>query len=40
MTKKITEEQLAILNEAFPVATESSRPSYPRFGMLVVKTRK
>lgn len=34
MTKKITEEQLAILNDAFPVATESSRPSYPRFGML------
>jgi len=34
MTKKITEEQLAILNDAFPVASESSRPSYPRFGML------
>lgn len=34
MTKKITEEQLAILNDSFPVASESSRPSYPRFGML------
>ena len=34
MTKKITEEQLAILNDAFPVASDSTRPSYPRFGML------
>lgn len=31
---KLNEAQLAILNEAFPVAAESNRQSYPRFGML------
>lgn len=34
MTKKLTEEQLAVLNESFPVTGESTRPQYPRFGML------
>lgn len=34
MSKKLTEQQLAILNEAFPVAGETSRISLPRFGML------
>ncbi len=34
MTKKISEQQLATLNESFPVMGENTRPSYPRFGML------
>jgi len=32
--KKITEAQLAILNEAFPVTGETNRVSLPRFGVL------
>lgn len=32
--KGLNEEQLAILDNAFPVAAENTRPSYPRFGML------
>lgn len=34
MTKKLTEEQLALLNESYPVAEESNRLTLPRFGML------
>lgn len=34
MTKKITEEQLALLNDSFPVSNDESRIIYPRFGML------
>lgn len=30
----LNEEQLALLNGAFPVPTDSARKSYPRFGML------
>lgn len=30
----ITEEQLAVLNENYPVSTEDSRLTFPRFGML------
>lgn len=30
----INEQQIALLNDAFPVATESARQSLPRFGML------
>lgn len=33
-TNVITQEQLEILNNAFPVATESNRPQYARLGML------
>lgn len=36
MAKKegLSEEQLAVLNEAYPVADEGSRQSLPRFGMI------
>jgi hypothetical protein len=34
MSKKLTEQQLAVLNEAFPVSSETNRVSLPRFGML------
>ncbi len=34
MSKKLTEEQLSILNESYPVSQENIRILYPRFGML------
>jgi hypothetical protein len=34
MSKKLTEEQLAILNDSYPVEDESTRLQLPRFGML------
>lgn len=34
MSKEITQEQLAQLNEAYPVSDNNNRTSYPRFGML------
>jgi hypothetical protein len=36
MTKKqaLTQEQIALLNDAFPVSDSNSRPSFPRLGML------
>lgn len=33
-SKEITQEQLAVLDNAFPVMNESNRVSYPRLGML------
>src|SRR4051812_45918010 len=30
----LTEEQLAVLNENYPVSNEATRVTYPRFGML------
>lgn len=32
--KVLSAEQLAVLNESYPVSEESARQSYPRFGML------
>jgi hypothetical protein len=34
ITKELSEDQLAILNESYPVSGESNRLSLPRFGML------
>jgi len=34
MKQKITEKQIATLNEAFPITGETNRISLPRFGML------
>jgi len=34
MSKKITEEQLEILNNSYPVSEESNRLTLPRFGMI------
>lgn len=34
ITKAITKEQIALLNESFPVSGETNRVSLPRFGML------
>lgn len=34
MSKKLTEEQLAILNDSYPVEEQSNRLSLPRLGML------
>lgn len=33
-SKELSAEQLATLNESYPVSEESNRVSYPRFGML------
>ena len=32
--KELTSEQLAVLNDAYPVSDEQARQSYPRFGMI------
>jgi hypothetical protein len=33
-TKQLSEQQLSVLNENYPVSTDENRQSFPRFGML------